>query len=279
MRHAEPVTPTTLRREYEEIIASGEETYATDPAALEGSATKLKLEGDELFARGDHVSRYRMAFRYLAAAHFYGLLAEHSTTHKEKISLLERAGDLNHFAAHSFRKEEEFRWAGDAYRASGDAFRDASRLLRRSPQKKELIRTIASAIRAYGRAKGTYGAVGDFDLSGKSYLSEQRLTQKLLLKTDLKRGIAFAVWGLFTGYGESVGRWACAYLLGVAAFALANRAAGLTLWDSFAVSGERSLLIPGPDANRLLLFLQFAYTYFNLGLGLSLIVRKMASRG
>jgi tetratricopeptide (TPR) repeat protein len=270
------MTPTALLHEYGELVSQVSQKCSESPEKCEELCNKYKREADELFSQEGPISRYRMAFRYQAAARIFQELAESSSDAVRRIGYYGQAGLLYHFAAHGFRKEEEYRWAGEAYERSGDCFQKEMKLY--APNQAAEIRAGENAVRAYARAMRTYGDVGDFALSGKAYLEEQKLLQGLLFKKDFKRGLARAIWGLMTGYGESVWRWFCAYVLGILVFALANSAAGLCPVQALSVSIERSLLISGTETDSLLLISQFAYSYFNLGLGLTLIVRKMSSR-
>jgi len=277
MAHKEgPTTPFTLRREYESLISQIDRLIKENPAEGENIANRIKQDADEMFSRDDHVSWYRMAFLYQAAAHALDVLAVSSRNWREQSKLYEQAGLWYHFAAHSFRKQEEYRWAGEAYASSGSCFRQASVLQRQNNQ--NCIEAYKFAIRSFGRAKGVFGEVGDSELSSKACLAEQQLTEKLYLKTSPLKGIAFAIWGLFTGYGESFGKWSLSYLLGVFVFAVINRLAGLTPSQALLVSFERSLLIANPMGKESLLAIQLAYAYFNLGLGLALIIRRMSHR-
>jgi hypothetical protein len=275
-RTKDPTTPFTLLREYESLISEIDRLIKENPAEGENIANRIKQDADEMFSRDDHVSGYRMAFLYQAAARALDILAGSRRNWREQSKFYEQAGLWYHFAAHSFRKQEEYRWAGEAYASSGNCFRQASVLQRRNNQ--NCAENYKYAIRSFGRAKGVFGEVGDFDLSSKACLAEQQLTQKLYFKTNLLKGMAFAIWGLFTGYGESFGRWSLSYLLGVFVFAVINRLAGLTPPQALLVSFERSLLIANPMGKESSLVIQLAYAYFNLGLGLALIIKRMSSR-
>jgi len=276
---AEPITPLTLKQEYEEMVGKDLAAIRSDPEKCEAAAQRLKTEADQLFSDDSDVSKYRMAFRYQAAARIYESLAESATDVRHKRRYYESAGSLYHFSGHAFRKQEEYRWSGNSYAQSGACFQKQFELLADSG-KKERVAACENAIRSYSRAKGVYGEVGDFHLSGETYLIEQKLRQEFYFLTDFRKGVAFAIWGTMTGYGESLGRWFSGYLIGILAFAIALRISPGVGWRAaFVTSVERSMLIPGPDSGTALLVAQFAYAYFNLGLGLSLITRKMATRG
>jgi tetratricopeptide (TPR) repeat protein len=269
-------SPLTLDQEYKQIAIKTREKISSDPKRCEKIARDLKNRADDLFRKNDPESKYRRAFEYQTAAQILESLAANSQGAR-KMKLYRESGLLFHFSAHAFRKEEEYRWAEDAYMNSGSCFEKLLREANRS-NSGGIEEACANAIRAYSRAKGVYGEVGDYDRSGQAYLREQVLRKNLLLKTNFWKGLLFVVWGTLTGYGESVPRWLLGYILGVLVFAITRVMLGEGLVPAFFVSFERSLLISDSQGNKVLFLMQIAYSYFILGLGLTLIVRKMQSR-
>ena len=262
-----------MKEEYRETSESViRETKSTELALAK--ANEFQSVADRLFLEDDMFSKYKVAFSYRLAADLV-MIASTMEIEANRPSLYSRAGSLYHFAGHAFRRVEEYRWSGETYTKSGECFE--KEMHSKGESRKAFIDAAENSIRAYRRAKGVFSEVGDYGLSGRAYLKEQKVMQELLFKTDLPKGILFWLWGIFSGYGESALRWFMGYLLGLGVFGLFNTLAGMGLLQGFYVSFERSLLIAG-QANDGLLVVQFAYSYFILGLGLTLIVRRMTAR-
>ncbi|MDG7043223.1 MAG: hypothetical protein JRM98_03805 [Nitrososphaerota archaeon] len=264
-------TPAALDQEYQKEFTRLCE--ASTPEGLLNAASRLRSDADGLFMKDDLVSRYHTAFKYRLAAELTeraaGLLKD------ENLDLLNSAGDLYHFAGHAFRRIEEFRWAGDAYAKSGECF---MREMLKLNGRKMFIDSYEKSIRAYRRAKVVYTEVGDYSQAGRMFFLEQGLIQKKLSRTNPIEAALFMAWGIMSGYGESIRRWFVGYILGVALFGMIYLHGGTGVLQAFYVSFGRSLLMNTTSLGGPIMLLQFAYSYFNLGLGLTIIVRRMIGR-
>lgn len=271
-----PITPSTLKDEYKETFDVLKKADASSQFAL-AKADEYQSDADQLFMRDDMISQYQVAFKYRLAADLV-LLASNQEQDKLKRTLLfRRAGNLYHFAGHAFRRVEEYRWSGETYTKAGECFEKEMKEFGKG-DKARFVQACESSVRAYRRSKGVYAEVGDYNPSGRAYLIEQKLVQTLLFETNPLKGILFWVWGIFSGYGESVLRWFGGYLLGLFGFAFLNALGGADVESALYVSLERSLLISNSTAGGALLVAQIAYSYFILGLGFTLVVRRMTGR-
>lgn len=275
--------PPDIRKLYESLIPdendlNGKKTPSELDSYIE-RAEKLKEEADILFFHDDSLSKYRLAWAYRAAGTILVLVARNTEDSTKAIQLMEKAGQILHFAGHTFRKEEEYRWSGESYQSSGRAFEDCARIQARSGvDRRRIVESYDNVIRSFGRAKGVFGEVGDYDLSGAAYYEEQKaITGKLYYKRS-PLYILRMLWAYLTGYGEKMGRWFVSYAIGVFAFTLVNILQGLSLISSLRTAFARSLLIPVFLGSTWVLIAQYIYSYFVLSFALTILGRKMQSR-
>lgn len=242
-------------------------------------AEKFKSDADLLFA-GDYLRVYRQSLLYFCCAASLEAVAESMENDDEKrIELYSRAGEIFHFSGHSYRSLEEYRRSGTAYNQSGRCYKLAISLQEKMHKPKVQIREkLSYAIRSFRRAKGVWSDVGDYDMAGKAFFNEQKLVEKKLRSENLLKGVAFGIWGIITGYGESFQNWGATLLVSVLLFAVAYWVTGFDLLQSLSLSIQRAFLIANPIGNQLLFLLQVAYSYFILGLGLALIIRRFGPR-
>jgi len=278
-----PITPLTIKKEHESVLTEFLDRTTQEItkrfAAYENQANDLKVKADSLFGKDDTISKYRTAWLYRTSAAMIERLAESANGESKQIDCFDKAGLYYHFAGHAFRKQEEYQWAGESYMKSGHCFeREADLQVKLMMAKERIIGSYGNAIRAFRRAKGVFSEVGDYDLSGRAYYVEQRLISKKLWKDDRLGWFVHSFWGYLTGYGESFRRWFLAYLLGLFVFTVVYYFSGMGVLGALLLSAERSLLIAGGQGNLILLLGQTFYSYIVLGLGLTLIARRMQSR-
>jgi tetratricopeptide (TPR) repeat protein len=279
-------TPDTLKAEFEPYLKELEENRKNGSAEIKKNASaylskaeKFKSDADTLFP-GDYLRVFRQSLLYFSCAASLEAVADClEGDDEQRISLYSQAGKMFHFSGHSYRNLEEYRRSGIAYNESGRCYVTAARLQERLNKPQEQIRKIVSdAVRSYRRAKGVWSDVGDYDMAGKAFFSEQKLWQKKLKSENWMRGTIFGLWGIITGYGESLRNWIITLILSVLVFALANWVSGIDPLEALSLSIQRSFLIANPIGNRALLLVQTAYSYFILGLGLAIIVRRFGPR-
>lgn len=275
-----PILPSDIQKFYEALIPNQNDTMAGDKTSgLLNLAESLKKDADLLFFKDESIFKYRLAWEYRAAGFILISVARNTKNTTETIQLLQEAGNILHFAGHTFRKQEEFKWAGESYQQSGYAFEECAKLQARSGEEREkIVKSYDNAIRSFSRAKGTFSAVGDYHLSGKCYYEEQKAMTAKLFYQRSPVYILRILWAYITGYGESFWRWFISYVVGFGAFTVVYLLDGLTLVSSFQTSFAHSLLIPLFLGNTWLSMIQYVYSYFVLGFALTIIGRKMQSR-
>lgn len=196
-----------------------------------------------------------------------------------------RAGEAYHFAGHAYRGLEDYRKAGLCYEKSADCHSAIVREKRRTPtpDDKRRAEPLPAAIRSFSRAKGVWDDAGDYETAGRVYFEEQRLRVEQAYADAPLKGLALKLWGAVTGYGERIDRWGASLLVMVLLFAALRRALGgeSGFWGPLQSSIQSTLLMPGagPHGGAAWLdILQTACSYFMLGIGVSVIVRKFSPR-
>ncbi|MDG6985138.1 MAG: hypothetical protein JRM73_00120 [Nitrososphaerota archaeon] len=278
-------TPDTLKKEFQpyldelsEEVAKGKSVVKGSPDVFVARAEKFKTDADLLFP-ATYLGSYRQSFLYYSSAASYEAVADCLDDDAKRIQYYTMAGRIYHFSGHGFRGLEEYRRSGIAYNKSGRCYVEAVGLLQKHGRPKSEVQELMSdAIRSYRRAKGVWSDVGDYDMAGKAYFNEQRTLQRKLTSESWPKGFAFGFWGIVTGYGESIQNWGITFILSVFAFGFANWATGLDLAQALNLSVQRSFLVASPSGNEGLLLLQIAYSYFILGLGLTILIRRFGPR-
>lgn len=279
-------TPESIKNLVEHPRAQG---------ALKADADLMLRRANGLFPE-EYLRLFHQAALYEAAGTVYERLAEQEKSrYLPSEDLFCKAGKAYHFAGHAYRGLEDYRKAGEAYEKSGECYMKAA--LEKPPVQKKDHTSEASrrnnplpaAIRSFSRAKGVWDDVGDYDKAGNAYFFEQRLMVELTRMDNGVKGIALRVWGGITGHGESIPSWFAALLAIMLAFAAIRWLSGInpealqalrsSLQATLLMPGDVSTVTPRVEIVRAWIdIVQAGLSYFMLGLGIAIIVRKFSPR-